>query len=123
MRNKDAFLVLQTTFLNCTTSHLGKVIIDVILNIYKCDPANYFILESQQTLSTFLENLTNKNEDIQVSGRSEEETGDEWTKKARASLSLKMADFFLLSFFLVCQYVLLAWCVLTFARIITLCYV
>ena len=66
--------MLQTTFLHCTTSHLGKIIIDVILNIYKCDPANYFILESQQTLSTFLENLTDKNGDIQVCGQSEGET-------------------------------------------------
>ena len=66
VRNTDAFMVLQSSFQHSVTSHLGKTIIDVILNIYKCDAANFFILEGHHTLSSFLEILPVKNEDVQV---------------------------------------------------------
>ena len=59
-------MVLQSSFQHSVTSHLGKTIIDVILNIYKCDAANFFILEGHHTLSSFLEILPVKNEDVQV---------------------------------------------------------
>lgn len=65
-RNKDSFLVLHNAFLHSCSSHLGKDIIDAIINIYKCDPANFFLLEPLHTLSSFLEALENKNEDVQV---------------------------------------------------------
>ncbi|XP_019848853.1 PREDICTED: WD repeat and FYVE domain-containing protein 3-like isoform X2 [Amphimedon queenslandica] len=67
VRNKDAFLVLHNAFLHSTSSHLGKDIIDSIINIYKCDSANFFMLEPLHTLSSFLEALENKNEDVQIS--------------------------------------------------------
>ena len=66
MRNKDAFMVLHNAFLRGQSSNMEKDIIDAIINIYKCDPANFFILEQVHSLSTFLESLENKNEDIHV---------------------------------------------------------
>ena len=66
VKNKDAFLVLQNAFLHSQTSHLGKAVIDAIINVYKCDSANFFMLEPLHTLSTFLEALHDKNEDVQV---------------------------------------------------------
>ena len=66
VKNKDAFLVLQNAFLHSQTSHVGKAVIDAIINIYKCNSANFFMLEPLHTLSTFLEALHDKNEDVQV---------------------------------------------------------
>ena len=66
VRNKDAFMVLHNAFLRGQSSNMEKDIIDSIINIYKCDPANFFILEQVHSLSTFLESLENKNQDIHV---------------------------------------------------------
>ena len=68
MKNCDAFLVLQDAYLNNQSSHLGKVVVDAILNTLRSDPANYFILESHHTLSMFVETLPTKNDDVQVCG-------------------------------------------------------
>ena len=46
--------------------HLCSTILDVISSIYHQDNANYFILESQCTLSQFAEKIHLKHEEIQV---------------------------------------------------------
>ncbi len=66
VKNKDAFMVLHEAFLKGQTSHIGNGIIEAIINIYKCDPANFFILEPVHSLSAFLECLEDKNQDVQV---------------------------------------------------------
>lgn len=48
------------------TSHLCGVILDVIVNIYSSDAANYFILEKQHTLPRFIEKVHSKPVKIQV---------------------------------------------------------
>lgn len=57
VRNIQAFSVLQNAFLKAKTSYLAQIILDAILNIYIADNANYFILESQHTLSQFAEKI------------------------------------------------------------------
>ncbi len=58
MRNIQAFSVLQNAFLRAKTSRLACMLLDAIGNIYAAEPANYFILESQHTLSQFAERVT-----------------------------------------------------------------
>ncbi|XP_062992252.1 WD repeat and FYVE domain-containing protein 3 isoform X3 [Elgaria multicarinata webbii] len=58
VRNIQAFSVLQNAFLKAKTSYLAQIILDAILNIYIADNANYFILESQHTLSQFAEKIS-----------------------------------------------------------------
>lgn len=66
MRNVQAFNVLQVVFLRGTTPNLCSVILDAISAVYQSDAANYFILESQHTLSTFAEKIHTKPKEIQV---------------------------------------------------------
>ena len=68
VKNCDAFLVLQDAYLSNQSSHLGKVVVDAILNTFRSDPANYFILESHHSLSMFVETLPTENDDVQVCG-------------------------------------------------------
>ncbi|CAI9723395.1 repeat and FYVE domain-containing 3-like isoform X2 [Octopus vulgaris] len=65
VRNIQAFQVLQSVFLKATSVHLCSNILDVINSIYHQDNANYFILESQHTLSQFAEKIHLKPPDIQ----------------------------------------------------------
>ncbi|XP_077131917.1 WD repeat and FYVE domain-containing protein 3 isoform X2 [Ranitomeya variabilis] len=65
VRNIQAFSVLQNAFLKAKTCYLAQIILDAITNIYMSDNANYFILESQHTLSQFAEKIT-KLPDVQV---------------------------------------------------------
>ncbi|XP_053559369.1 WD repeat and FYVE domain-containing protein 3 isoform X2 [Bombina bombina] len=65
VRNIQAFSVLQNAFLKAKTSYLAQIILDAITNIYMSDNANYFILESQHTLSQFAEKIA-KLPDVQV---------------------------------------------------------
>ncbi|KAH0615815.1 hypothetical protein JD844_026358 [Phrynosoma platyrhinos] len=58
VKNIQAFSVLQNAFLKAKTSYLARIILDAILNIYIADNANYFILESQHTLSQFAEKIS-----------------------------------------------------------------
>ncbi|XP_039614451.1 WD repeat and FYVE domain-containing protein 3 isoform X3 [Polypterus senegalus] len=58
VRNIQAFSVLQNAFLKAKTSRLTQFILDAISNIYLADNANYFILESQHTLSQFAEKIS-----------------------------------------------------------------
>uniref|UniRef100_H3A016 Alfy-like armadillo-like repeat domain-containing protein n=1 Tax=Latimeria chalumnae TaxID=7897 RepID=H3A016_LATCH len=57
VRNIQAFSILQNAFLKAKTSHLTRIILDAISNIYIADNANYFILEPQHTLSQFAEKI------------------------------------------------------------------
>ena len=66
VRNLQAFAVLDNVFLRGTSPHLCSVVLDTISAVYQCDSANYFILESQNTLSTFAERIHNKPKEIQV---------------------------------------------------------
>uniref|UniRef100_A0A8C9P376 WD repeat and FYVE domain containing 3 n=2 Tax=Marmotini TaxID=337730 RepID=A0A8C9P376_SPEDA len=58
VRNVQAFAVLQNAFLKAKTNFLAQIILDAITNIYMADSANYFILESQHTLSQFAEKIS-----------------------------------------------------------------
>ncbi|KAM7167770.1 WD repeat and FYVE domain-containing protein 3 isoform 1-T6 [Macrochelys suwanniensis] len=58
VRNIQAFSVLQNAFLKAKTNYLAQIILDAITNIYIADNANYFILESQHTLSQFAEKIS-----------------------------------------------------------------
>ncbi|XP_055626947.1 WD repeat and FYVE domain-containing protein 3 isoform X3 [Toxorhynchites rutilus septentrionalis] len=55
VRNLHAFQVLQTVFLKTESPSLGCIILDAISSVYHSDNANYFILESQNTLCQFSE--------------------------------------------------------------------
>uniref|UniRef100_A0A8C4ZMQ7 WD repeat and FYVE domain containing 3 n=1 Tax=Gadus morhua TaxID=8049 RepID=A0A8C4ZMQ7_GADMO len=57
VRNLQAFSVLQNAFLRAKTSRLARMVLDAIANIYAAEPANYFILEAQHTLSQFAERV------------------------------------------------------------------
>lgn len=57
MRNLQAFSVLQNAFLRAKTSRLARMVLDAIANIYAAEPANYFILEAQHTLSQFADRV------------------------------------------------------------------
>ncbi|XP_028980419.2 WD repeat and FYVE domain-containing protein 3 isoform X4 [Esox lucius] len=57
VRNLQAFSVLQNAFLRAKTSLLATTVLDAIGNIYAADPANYFILEAQHTLSVFADKV------------------------------------------------------------------
>ena len=64
MRNVQAFQVLEQVFIRGRTVILCQGALDGILNIYRRDPANYFILAGQQTISTFTEPLLEKRAEI-----------------------------------------------------------
>jgi hypothetical protein len=66
IRNMSAFNVYQTLWTRCKTQTLQDLILDALINVYKEDKANYFILDSQNTLSQFTENLQLKAPQIQV---------------------------------------------------------
>ncbi|XP_041362357.1 WD repeat and FYVE domain-containing protein 3-like isoform X2 [Gigantopelta aegis] len=66
VRNLHAFQVLQSVFLKSNSIPLCSTILDVISSIYHQDNANFFILESQHTLSQFAEKIYLKPVDIQT---------------------------------------------------------
>lgn len=65
VRNIHAFTVLQTVFLKSPSTDLCCTILDAISTVYHSDNANYFILESQNTLSQFTEKIHLKSGQIQ----------------------------------------------------------
>lgn len=65
VRNVYAFQVLQTVFLRSTTPALCCTILDAISRVYHSENANYFILESEHTLSSFAERIHQKSPQIQ----------------------------------------------------------
>lgn len=66
VRNIAAFQVLHSAFIKSTTSALASVILDAVSTIFHSDPANYFILESQNTLNQFAEKIHLKGVEVQV---------------------------------------------------------
>lgn len=65
VRNIEAFQVLHTVFLKSTDKLLCLNILDCVKNIYCSDNANYFILQSQHTLSLFVEKAPEKGTEVQ----------------------------------------------------------
>lgn len=65
VRNIYAFQVLQTVFLKATSTPLCCTILDAISRVYHSENANYFILESENTLSQFTERIHLKGSQIQ----------------------------------------------------------
>ena len=65
VRNIPAFQVLHSAFIKSTTSTLSSVILDAVSTIFHSDPANYFILESQNTLNQFAEKIHLKGAEVQ----------------------------------------------------------
>lgn len=65
VRNVHAFSVLQNAFLKSNSTSLCCTILDAISSVYHSDNANYFILESQNTLSQFAEKIYQKSTVIQ----------------------------------------------------------
>ncbi|RWS27323.1 PH domain associated with Beige/BEACH domain containing protein-like protein, partial [Leptotrombidium deliense] len=57
IRNLSAFNVLQTLWLKSKSSQLQDLILSALITLYRDDRANYFILDSQNTLSQFAEKL------------------------------------------------------------------
>lgn len=51
---------------NALTIVLGITIIDAVLNIFRSDMSNYFIVQQLQSLSYFVEKITEKKDDVQV---------------------------------------------------------
>lgn len=67
VRNIPAFQVLHSAFIKSATSTLSSIILDAVSTIFHSDPANYFILESQNTLNQFAERIHLKGHEVQVS--------------------------------------------------------
>ncbi|XP_055847784.1 WD repeat and FYVE domain-containing protein 3 [Episyrphus balteatus] len=65
VRNIYAFQVLQTVFLKSTSPTLCCTILDAISRVYHSENANYFILDSENTLSQFTEKIHQKGPQIQ----------------------------------------------------------
>lgn len=69
VRNIPAFQVLHSAFIKSSTSTLSSVILDAVSTIFHSDPANYFILETQNTLNQFAEKIHLKGAEVQVNFR------------------------------------------------------
>ncbi|CAL1295954.1 unnamed protein product [Larinioides sclopetarius] len=65
VRNLQAFQVLQSVFMKAQTSYLCGLLLEAVSTVYHSDKANYFILESQHTLSQFSEKIHTKPPEIQ----------------------------------------------------------
>ena len=63
---KDTYSIQHVIYFQANSSPLCNTILDVMSSIYHQDNANYFILESQHTLSQFAEKIYNKSPDVQV---------------------------------------------------------
>src|SRR5699024_7544454 len=66
IRNLKAFNILLSLWGRSKTDFLQELILETVLNIYKEEKANYFILEGQNTLSSFAERLEEKSDVIQI---------------------------------------------------------
>ncbi|XP_042903173.1 WD repeat and FYVE domain-containing protein 3 isoform X2 [Parasteatoda tepidariorum] len=65
VRNLQAFQVIQSVFMKAQTPYLCSLLLDAVSTVYHSDKANYFILESQHTLSQFSEKIHTKPTEIQ----------------------------------------------------------
>ncbi|XP_054166813.1 WD repeat and FYVE domain-containing protein 3-like [Oppia nitens] len=66
IKNLNAYNVFQTVWMRSKTSLLQELILDAMYALNNEDKANYFILDSQNTLSQFAEKLQFKSTDVQV---------------------------------------------------------
>lgn len=66
VRNVPAFQALHNTFVKSATAGLCSIVLDAISTLFHSDPANYFILEPQNTLNQFAEKIHLKSPDVQV---------------------------------------------------------
>ncbi|XP_053674040.1 WD repeat and FYVE domain-containing protein 3 [Anopheles nili] len=66
VRNLQAFQVLQTVFLRSSNTLLCCLILDAIADVYNSDDANYYVLESQNTLCIFAEKMYQKAKTVQT---------------------------------------------------------
>ncbi|XP_050072593.1 WD repeat and FYVE domain-containing protein 3 [Anopheles maculipalpis] len=66
LRNINAFLVLQTVFLRSENALVCCLILDAIKDICTSDDVNYFVIESQSTLSLFAEKIHQKPRAVQT---------------------------------------------------------
>ena len=60
VRNSQAFNVFVTVWPNAKSKELQDFILAALITIYKSDKANYFVLDSQNTLAQFAEKLYTK---------------------------------------------------------------
>lgn len=58
--------MLHNSFVKSSTAVLCSIILDAISTIFHSDPANYFILEPQNTLNQFAEKIHLKSSEVQV---------------------------------------------------------
>lgn len=65
IRNLSAFNVFQTLWIRCKNEKLQEFILDAVITLYKDDKANYFILESQNSLSQLADKLQFKQINVQ----------------------------------------------------------
>ncbi|KAH7637627.1 ph domain associated with beige/beach domain containing protein [Dermatophagoides farinae] len=65
IKNLKAFSIYVSLWQKSRTIELQRMILNQIQKIYAEDKANYFLLESQNTLSSFADQLEEKNETIQ----------------------------------------------------------
>ena len=70
IKNLNAFNVFQTVWLKSKTPLLQNLVLDSMLNLYHEDKANYFILDSQNTLSQFADKLQFRAVEVQVNSHS-----------------------------------------------------
>ena len=74
VRNVHAFQVLHNAFIKsgsgagCSAASLplASVVLDAVSTLFHADPANYFILETHNTLSQFAERIHTKSDQVQV---------------------------------------------------------
>lgn len=66
VRNLKAFNILLSLWSRSRTETLQELILETILAIYKEEKANYFLLEGQNTLSSFAERLEDRGENVQA---------------------------------------------------------
>nr|CAB3264215.1 neurobeachin-like protein 1 [Phallusia mammillata] len=64
VRNIQAFQVFETVFGRSKTKLLSCAVLDAVFAVYCRDPANYFILYNQSTLSTFSDGLPSKSPEV-----------------------------------------------------------
>ena len=67
----NSFIKENYIWFQAQSRHLCNTILDVISSLYHQDNANYFILETQCTLSQFAEKIHTKHDEIQVSTTNE----------------------------------------------------
>ena len=66
IRNLKAFNILSSLWARARTDRLQELILETVLSIYREEKANYFLLEGQNTLSSFAERLEERSGRVQA---------------------------------------------------------